>query len=152
MTSVANPNMERPMSDTMPPLPNGVIAYLSVAGGEAALGFYEAAFDGRVIYRQMAPDGKRILHARVALNGGLIMLSDDFPEYNGGVSQAPPPGQPTGMVLHMTVADCDALFHQAVAAGGTPAMPPPDMFWGDRYARVRDPFGHTWSIGTPIRK
>jgi PhnB protein len=144
--------MERPMSDTMPTVPNGVIAYLSVAGGEAALAFYAAAFDGRVTYKQMAPDGKRIMHARVAINGGLIMLSDDFPEYTGGVSQAPPADRPTGMVLHLQVSDCDAVFNQAVAAGGSPTMPPADMFWGDRYARVRDPFGHTWSIGAPIRR
>ncbi len=140
------------MSDTMPPVPNGVIAYLSVAGGQAALAFYEAAFGGRVIYRQMAPDATRILHARVAINGGLIMLSDDFPEYSGGVSQAPALDRPTGMVLHMAVADCDAVFNQAVAAGASPTMPPADMFWGERYARVRDPFGHTWSIGAPIRR
>ncbi len=140
------------MSDTMPPVPGGVTAYLSVAGGQAALAFYEAAFGGRVTYRQMAPDGKRILHARVAINGGLIMLSDDFPEYNGGLSQAPPAGGLSGMVLHMTVTDCDAVFNEAVAAGALPTMPPADMFWGDRYARVRDPFGHTWSIGAPIRR
>ncbi len=140
------------MSDTMPPVPNGVIAYLSVAGGEAALAFYEKAFGGEVTYKQLVPDGKRVMHARVAINGGLIMLSDDFPEYSGGISQAPSPDHPTGVVLHMTVADCDAVFNQAVAAGALPTMPPADMFWGDRYARVRDPFGHTWSIGAPIRK
>ncbi len=140
------------MSDTMPPMPGGVIAYLSVAGGQAALAFYEAAFGGQVTYRQMVPDGKRVMHARVAINGGIIMLSDDFPEYSGGISQAPSLDRPTGVVLHMTVADCDAVFNQAVAAGASPAMPPADMFWGDRYARVRDPFGHTWSIGAPIRK
>jgi PhnB protein len=144
--------MERPMSDTMPPVPNGVIAYLSVAGGEAALAFYEKAFGGEVTYKQLVPDGKRVMHARVAINGGLIMLSDDFPEYSGGISQAPSPDHPTGVVLHMTVTDCDAVFNQAVAAGASPTMPPADMFWGDRYARVRDPFGHTWSIGAPIRK
>jgi PhnB protein len=144
--------MERPMSDTMPPVPDGVIAYLSVAGGEAALAFYEKAFDGRVVYRQLVPNGNRIMHARVAINGGLVMLSDDFPEYNGGISQAPQGDRPTGVILHMAVADCDAVFHQAVAAGATPTMPPADMFWGDRYARVRDPFGHTWSLGAPIRR
>lgn len=140
------------MSDTMPPVPNGVIAYLSVAGGEAALAFYEKAFGGEVTYKQLVPDGKRVMHARVAINGGLIMLSDDFPEYNGGMSQAPQPGQTRGIVLHMAVADCDAVFNQAVAAGAEPTMPPADMFWGERYARLRDPFGHVWSLGTLIRR
>jgi PhnB protein len=138
------------MPDTTPAIPDGVIAYLSVAGGEEALVFYAKAFGGTVFYRQMADDGKRILHARVAINGGLIMLSDDFPEYNGGMSQAPQPGQPRGIVLHMAVADCDAVFNQAVGAGAQPTMPPADMFWGERYARVTDPFGHLWSLGAPI--
>jgi PhnB protein len=138
------------MPDTTPAVPDGVIAYLSVAGGEAALAFYAKAFGGEVCYRQMADDGRRILHARISMNGGLIMLSDDFPEYNGGASQAPQPGQPRGVTLHMAVADCDTVFNQAVAAGAQPTMPPADMFWGERYARVTDPFGHVWSLGSPI--
>jgi PhnB protein len=140
------------MPDTTPALPNGVLAYLSVVGGEAALAFYADAFGGTVIYKQVADDGKRLLHARVAVNGGLFMLSDDFPEYNGGKSHVPPIGEPRGVVLHMAVADCDAVFNRAVAAGAKPTMPPADMFWGERYARVMDPFGHTWSLGGPVSK
>ncbi len=135
-----------------PPTPKGVIAYLSVVGGEAAVAFYKAAFGAYEIYRQMADDGVRILHVRLGINDGIIMLSDDFPEYSGGVSQAPVAGQPRGIVLHMGVDDCDAVFAQATGAGATPTMPPADMFWGERYARLKDPFGHEWSLGAPLAR
>jgi PhnB protein len=134
-----------------PPTPAGVIAYLTVRDGEAAIAFYIAAFAAREVYRQMADDGVRVLHARLATNDGIFMLSDDFPEYTGGHSNAPVAGQPRGIVLHLQVADCDAVCDSAVAAGATVLMPPADMFWGDRYARLRDPFGHEWSLGAVIR-
>lgn len=140
------------MSQAMPPVPDGVITYISVAGGVAAIDFYKAAFGATEIVRNMAPDGTRVMHARLGINNGMLMLSDDFPEYNGGQPFAPQPGQPTGVTIHLQVADCDALFHQAVAAGATPLMPPADMFWGDRYAQVKDPFGHRWSIGSGLKK
>lgn len=136
------------MSDA-PPTPKGVIAYLTVAGGEAAVAFYAAAFDGQEIFRQLSDDG-RLLHARIAVNDGILMLSDDYPEYNGGVSMAPVPGKPNGIILHMAVDDCDAAYAQALAAGATGTMPPSDQFWGERYARLRDPFGHDWSLGSPL--
>ncbi len=136
------------MSETVLP---GVIAYLTVSDGAAAIAFYEKAFGGQEVLRHLADDGKRLLHARVALNGGLIMLSDDFPEFVGGAARTPAPGQPTGVVLSMTVADCDALFGQAIAAGATAVMPPADMFWGERYAQLTDPFGHRWSISGPLK-
>lgn len=137
------------MADAMPAVPDGVIAYLSVRGGDAAIDFYQRAFGATLILRNPAPDG-RVMHARLAINNGLVMLSDDFPEYNKGTPMAPQPGQPTGTTLHLQVANCDALYAQATAAGAEPVMPPADMFWGDRYAQLRDPFGHRWSIGSPL--
>ena len=134
-----------------PPTPPGVIAYLTVAGGEKAVAFYAAAFGAQETYRQMAPDGVRLLHARMTVNDGTLMLSDDFPEYAHGQSQAPVAGQPRGIILHMGVPDCDAAFDRAIQAGASPLMPPADMFWGERYARLRDPFGHDWSLGGPVR-
>ena len=132
-----------------PATPKGIIAYLTVAGGEAAVAFYTAAFGAEEIYRQLADDGVRLMHSRLACNDGLLMLSDDFPDYTGGASNVPVVDQPRGIILHMAVDDCDAAFIRAVAAGATPLMPPADMFWGDRYARIRDPFGHHWSLASP---
>jgi PhnB protein len=140
------------MSDTTPPTPNGVIAYLTVKDGAAALDFYTKAFGAALQYKKLADDGKRLMHARLEVNGGVLMLSDDFPEYNGGVSMAPALDQPRGITLHMQVPDCDATFSQAVEAGAAGIMPPADMFWGDRYARLRDPFGHVWSLAHAVRK
>jgi PhnB protein len=140
------------MPDNMPATPNGVIAYLTVKDGTAALDFYTKAFGAALQYKQLADDGKRLMHARMQVNGGVLMLSDDFPEYNGGVSMAPDTDRPRGIVLHMQVPDCDTAFSQAVAAGAAGIMPPADMFWGDRYARLRDPFGHVWSLAHAVRE
>ncbi len=134
-----------------PPTPRGVIAYLTVSGGEKAVAFYTAAFGAHETYRQLADDGVRLLHARMTVNGGTLMLSDDFPEYAGGASQAPVAGQPRGIILHMATDDCDAAFDRAVQAGASPIMPPADMFWGERYAQLRDPFAHTWSLSGPVK-
>ncbi len=139
------------MSEPMPPTPDGVIAYLSVAGGADAIDFYRKAFGATEIARMTAPDGKRLMHARLGINNGILMLSDDFPEYHDGKPSAPQPGAPTGVTMHMQVPDVDVVFAQAIAAGATPIMPPADMFWGDRYAQLRDPFGHRWSLGATLK-
>ncbi len=98
--------------------------------------------------RLLADDGRRIMHAHLLINGASLMLNDDFPEHRG--PGATPEGPPAGTVLHLQVDDADRWFDRAVAAGGTPRMPPQDMFWGDRYGHVGDPFGHVWSIATPL--
>ena len=94
-----------------------------------------------------AEDGKRLMHAHLRINGGSIMMHDDFPEYTGG-----PMGAPSGVTIHLEVDDADRWFERAVAAGATVTMPLADQFWGDRYGVVKDPFGHSWSIGSPIAK
>lgn len=134
------------MSQRPPVTPDGVIAYLTVADGEAAIAFYRAAFGAELIYSAKAEDGRRYMHARLAINGGIVMLSDDFPEFRGGKPGTPRADQPRGLVLHMQVQDADALFAQALAAGAVVEMPLADQFWGDRYGRLRDPFGHVWSV------
>ena len=93
----------------------------------------------------MAEDGKRIMHSHLKLNGGSLMLNDDFPEFGGAAS---PPGS---TVLHLQVPDADAAWNRAIEAGASEHFPLADQFWGDRYGQVKDPFGHCWSIGSPIK-
>jgi PhnB protein len=138
------------MPDAPPPTPIGLTPYLTIRGGagEAAVAFYAAAFGASELFRNLADDGKRLLHARVMINGALLFLSDEFPEFRGG-AQVPPPA---GVTLHLQVDDADAWISRAVSAGAEITMPVADMFWGDRYGQIRDPFGHGWSIGsTPTR-
>jgi PhnB protein len=109
--------------------------------------FYKAAFAAEeAMPPHMADDGERIMHAHLRINGGSIMLNDDFPEYHGGA------GKPGAVTLHLQVDDADRWFERATAAGANVTMPLADQFWGDRYGQVKDPFGHSWSIGAPSRK
>ena len=124
----------------------GVTAHLTIRDNRAveAVEFYKAAFGAEVAMpAHMADDGKRIMHAHLLVNGGHLMLNDDFPEYGGA---ATPPGSVT---LHLQVNDADAAWNRALEAGATQKMPLADQFWGDRYGQLTDPFGFTWSIGAP---
>jgi PhnB protein len=128
----------------------GILPHLVVHDGNAALAFYEKALGAEVICRMPAPDGKRLMHAALTVGGSTLMLCDDFPEYCGGQARAPKATGTTGVTLHLNVPDCDAAVARMAEAGGTVAMPPEDMFWGDRYAKVTDPFGHEWSFAHPL--
>lgn len=136
------------MAEATSAIPAGVYPYLSVKGGKAAVAFYERAFGAVEEYRAYGQDGERIMHARFRVNGFAILLSDDYPEFRGG-AEAPPP---SGVTIHLEVDDADAWWTRAVDAGATIVMPLADQFWGDRYGQVKDPFGHSWSIGAPIKK
>lgn len=127
-----------------------LIPYLVVDGATAAIAFYKAAFGAEEVSRQMTPDGNKVLHALLRINGGLVMLNDDFPEWNNGRSSAPRDGSPPSVTLALTVTDCDAMYKRAENAGATGTMPPNDAFWGDRYAQLTDPFGHKWSLSSPL--
>jgi PhnB protein len=124
----------------------GVTAHLTIAGGKAAdaIDFYARAFGAQEIRRHMADDGQRILHAYLELNGGPLMLNDEFPEH-----MSAPTTPPGSVVFHLQVPDADAAWAKAVDAGATVHFPIGDQFWGDRYGQVKDPFGFTWSIGAP---
>lgn len=136
------------MAETATAVPTGVYPYLSVKGGKAAIDFYTRAFGAEEKLRMMAEDGERILHAQLRINGALVMISDDFPEYRGG-GEAP---APAGVTIHLEVDDADAWWARAVKAGASIVMPIADQFWGDRFGQVKDPFGHDWSIGAPIKR
>ena len=125
---------------------SGVIPYISVVGGKAAVDFYERAFGAEETFRNIADDGERLLHARMIINGDWVMLSDHFSEMAHG-DYTPP----AAVTLHLQVDDADAWWNRAVEAGATIVFPLADQFWGDRYGQLRDPFGHTWSIASRIK-
>lgn len=126
----------------------GLTPHLQIGDSRAAeaIDFYVAAFGATEMVRQAAEDYVRLMHAHLHVNGASLMLHDEFPEY---VSEAEADGgSPRGVTLHLQVDDADAWFARAVAAGATVSMPLADMFWGDRYGQVKDPFGHKWSIAS----
>jgi uncharacterized glyoxalase superfamily protein PhnB len=126
-----------------------VTPYLVVSSGEHAIEFYKKAFDAVEVYRMPAPDGRRLLHATLNIRGSDVMLSDEFPEHGG--NRGPDIVGSTTVSIHLWVPNADKAFAQAVGAGATIIMPLADMFWGDRYGKLRDPFGHEWSIAHHIR-
>ena len=135
---------DRPISPLSP--------HLFVSNAAAAIDFYKKAFNAEELARHPTPDGKRLMHAALRINGAMLLLCDDFPEYCGGKSSTPEAFGGSPVILHLQVADADPVYERAVAAGATVAMPLADQFWGDRYGQIKDPFGHTWSIGARVRK
>ena len=130
---------------------SGIIPHLVVHDGNAAVEFYQKALGAEVANQVPCHDGSgRLMHACLSVNGSALMLCDDFPEYCGGKARAPKTTGTTGVTLHLNVPDCDAAVARMAKAGGTVAMPPDDMFWGDRYGKVLDPFGHEWSFSHPL--
>ncbi len=125
---------------------------LTVGDGAAAIDFYVKAFGAEELGRVPGPDGKKLYHAALRINGSLVMLNDDFPEMSDGKSMTPPALGGTPVTIHLTVTDVDTKFQTAVGAGATVVMPLEDAFWGDRYGVLRDPFGHLWSMGQPVRE
>ena len=126
----------------------GVTPHLTIPsrGGQAAIEFYTRAFGATEVRRMLAEDGERLMHAYLRINGGDVMLHDEFPEMNGEQDIAP-----KGVTLHLQVDDADEWWNRAILAGGVPVYPLADQFWGDRYGQLKDPFGHSWSIGSPIK-
>lgn len=125
----------------------GLIPHLVVRGAAKAIEFYTAALGAVELVRMPGPDGK-LMHASLKVGDGTLMLCDDFPEHCGGVSRVP--SGPSPVTLHLCVPDCDATLATAQTAGATVTMPAEDMFWGDRYGQIVDPFGHSWSFSTPL--
>jgi len=126
---------------------DGITPHITIRDGKAieAIDFYARAFGAEQAMDPMkAEDGKRIMHAHLLLNGGHLLLNDDFPEYGGA---ATPPGSTT---MHLQVQDADAAWNRALEAGATEKFPLADQFWGDRYGQITDPYGFTWSIGAPL--
>jgi uncharacterized glyoxalase superfamily protein PhnB len=133
--------------DPIPKYMHTITPHLVCEGAADAIEFYKKAFNAVETVRMPSANG-RLMHASLTIGDSVIMLADDFPEH-GGLGPKALKGSP--VTLHMYVLDTDATFKQAVDAGATVRMPPSDMFWGDRYAQVTDPFGHHWAIATHIK-
>lgn len=122
--------------------------HLVCDGAAEAIEFYKQAFGAEELMRLPGPDG-RIMHACVRINGSSVLLVDEMPEH-GVLGPKALGGTP--VTIHLIVPDADAVAERAVAAGASTVMPVDDMFWGDRYGIIADPFGHHWSIATPQRQ
>lgn len=117
--------------------------YVMVGDAAAAISFYRAAFDATERCRMTTPDGTKVVHAELDINGARLMLSDAFGAGNPGTG---------GAVLHLDVPDADAVQARAAAAGATVTLPVAEMFWGARYGKLVDPFGIAWSVSTQVRQ
>lgn len=130
----------------IPPGMRAVTPYLAIAGAAQALEFYKKAFGAKELSRQPLPDGK-LMHASMKIGDSIVMMADEFP---GGNLRAPPSVGTTTFMLHIYSKDVDKLWAQAVAAGAKVAMPLDNMFWGERYGQLVDPFGHLWTLSMRI--
>lgn len=134
------------MSDVKP-IPEGwhtVTPHMCVRGAAEAIEFYKKAFGAEEIFRMPGPGGHGVMHAEIKIGDSMIMLADEMPDMGGWVSPAANNG--TTVSISLYVEDVDKAFQRAVDAGAEVSMPPADMFWGDRYSKVKDPFGHIWAI------
>lgn len=129
------------------PIPDGyhtLTPHIVVGDGAAAIEFYKTAFGAEENGRMMTPDGKALMHAQLTIGDSVIMLGGEMPPN----ALSPKSRGGTSVFLHLYVPDADASFDRAVKAGGTVRMPVSDMFWGDRYGVVEDPYDHQWAIAT----
>ena len=131
------------MSDT--PVTPRLSPHLVCDGAAAAIDFYKKAFDAEEVMRLPGPNGT-LMHGSVMINGAMVLLVDEMPEYNV-LGPTKLGGSP--VTIHLVVSDVDASVAKAVEAGAIVTMPVADQFWGDRYGVIKDPFGHNWSIATP---
>lgn len=139
--------MTQKKTSPAPGLMHTVSPHLVCAGAAEAIDFYKAAFAAEEMVRLQGPDGK-LMHACLMICGSTVMLVDENPAW-GMLGPKALKGSP--VTVHLFVADVDAFVARAVEAGATVAMPVADMFWGDRYGVIVDPFGHRWSVATHLK-
>ena len=132
------------------PIPQGmhsVTPHLVCAGAAKAIEFYKKAFGAEEGGRLPGPDG-RLMHAMIRIGDSAVMLVDEMPEWG---SLGPKALKGTPVTIHLYVEDADAFVARAAQAGAKVTMPVAEQFWGDRYGKVEDPFGHHWSVATHVR-
>jgi uncharacterized glyoxalase superfamily protein PhnB len=133
------------------PIPAGMTAvtpHLVCAGAAEAMAFYKKAF-GAVEEARIPGPGGKLMHGMVRINGAAVMLVDESPEY-GMLGPRALKGSP--VTIHLYVENADAFVEKAAKAGARVTMPVADMFWGDRYGVLEDPWGHKWSVATHVRE
>lgn len=142
--------MDAALKSPVKKIPEGmhtVTPHLVCAGAADAIGFYKKAFNATEVSRVPGPQGK-LMHAMIRIGDSSVMLVDEFPEM-GALGPKALNGSP--VTTHLYVEDVDAVFARAVDAGAKVILPLADMFWGDRYGKLEDPFGHHWSVATHVR-
>ena len=131
------------------PIPEGyhtLTPSLTVKDGAKAIEFYKKAFGAQERMRLPGPDG-RLMHAELQVGDSIVMLGEEMPEMG---CKEPASVGAVSSSLYLYVPDVDAAFNRAVQAGAKALMPPADMFWGDRFGKLKDPFGHEWALATHI--
>jgi uncharacterized glyoxalase superfamily protein PhnB len=140
------------MTKKVNPIPPGfhtVTPHLVIRDAAKAIDFYKKAFGAEEICRMPFPPSGKIMHAEIKIGDSIIMLADEFPDMGDGCASLSPQAlSGTSVTIHLYVTDADKFVNQAVAAGAKVLMPLMDMFWGDRYGKISDPFGHEWSVAT----
>lgn len=136
------------MPDNVRPIPEGfhsLTPAITCKDTAAAIDFYKEVFGAAEINRMLGPGG-RVMHAELRIGDSVIFVSDEFP----GMPSAPTPGAVASFYIFLYTPDVDAVFNRAVSAGAQVGMPVTDMFWGDRYGKLTDPFGHSWGVATHV--
>ena len=136
-----------PAAKTIPNDMHTVTPHLVCAGAAEAIEFYKKAFNAIEVGRLPGPQGK-LMHAMIRIGDSSVMLVDEMPEW---CSLGPKSLKGSPVTIHLYVEDVDSVVARAVAAGAKVTMPVADMFWGDRYGKLEDPFGHQWSVATHLR-
>jgi PhnB protein len=139
--------MNKPQAKPIPDGMHSVTPHLICAGAAAAIEFYKKAFNAVETSRLPGADGK-LMHASIRIGDSVVMLTDENPKWS---ALGPTALKGTPVTLHLYVENVDAFAERATGAGAKVIMPVADMFWGDRYGVLEDPFGHRWSVATHIR-
>ena len=133
------------MAKAIPEGYHSITPYLVVKDAAQAIDFYKRAFGAQEVDRMPGPGGTGVMHAEIKIGDSRVMLSDEFP---GAGCASPQSLGGTTCQLFIYVPDVDSAYQQAISAGATSTMAVSDMFWGDRYGKLSDPFGHQWGLAT----
>ena len=128
------------------------IPHVFVSNGQAAMDFYKEVFNAAEGEKMMAPDGRRLMHGEIVVDGHKLFISDEFGESEGGSGKTPQTLGGTSVRITLNVDDADAVVERAVTRGARVLMPVQNMFWGARYGKILDPFGHEWGINQQLKE